>query len=587
MSLPDKHQLKFNSHKDAKTLMKAIEKRFGGNTKTKKTHTLIWRNKIDLEEQSLDDLFNSHKIYKAKVKSPSSASTSTQNIAFVSSSNTDITTEPVSATASVSAINFDDHEEMDLKWQMAMLTMRARRLLQRTGRNIGGHFARECSSPKDARSNGVAEPQRRNVPIKTSTSNALVSQCDGVGSYDRGFQTEEEPTNYALMAFLSSSSSSDNEVVSYSKVCTKAYAQLQSHYDKLTTNFRKLLFDVNSYQIGLESVEARLLVYQQNESVFKEENKLVKVEVQLRDNALVTLRQNLEKAEQERDDLKLNDDSFPPSPIYDRYHSGNGYHDVPPPYTGTFMPTKHDLVFNTIPNDVETDHPAFNVQLSPTKPDNDLSHTYRPSAPIIDDWVSDFDDEFETKPPQNVPSFVQPTEQVKSPMHSVKHVDTSIPTKTAIPKPTSNGECGNRKACFVCKNQLVTVVPKIHVTRPRQAKPVVTKSKSPFRRHINRNPSLKVSNSPPRVTVIKVPMVNAAQCNPQHALQDKGVIDSRCSRHMIRNMSYLSNFEELNGGYVAFGGSYEHYKGVREELELLEPGFELQGSKMVEMGQFG
>nr|GEX28135.1 putative ribonuclease H-like domain-containing protein [Tanacetum cinerariifolium] len=43
--------------------------------------------------------------------------------------------------------------------------------------------------------------------------------------------------------------------------------------------------------------------------------------------------------------------------------------------------------------------------------------------------------------------------------------------------------------------------------------------------------------------------------NPQHALKDKGVIDSRCSRHMTGNMSYLSNFEELNGGYVAFGGN--------------------------------
>nr|GFA93273.1 ribonuclease H-like domain-containing protein [Tanacetum cinerariifolium] len=114
MALPDKHQLKFNSHKDAKTLMEAIEKRFGGNTETKKihdrlhklisqleilgvslspkdinlkflrslpsewrTHTLIWRNKTDLEEQSLDDLFNSLKIYEAEVKSSSSASTTT------------------------------------------------------------------------------------------------------------------------------------------------------------------------------------------------------------------------------------------------------------------------------------------------------------------------------------------------------------------------------------------------------------------------------------------------------------------------------------------------------------------------------
>nr|GEY87886.1 ribonuclease H-like domain-containing protein [Tanacetum cinerariifolium] len=142
MALPDKHQLKFNIYKDAKTLMETIAKRFGGNKETKKrTHTLIWRNKTDLEEQSLDDLFNSLKIYEDEVKSSSFASTSTQNIAFVSSSNTDSTNEPVSASPSVSAvsakfpvsafpnIDADDLEEMDLKWQMAMLTVRAKRFL--------------------------------------------------------------------------------------------------------------------------------------------------------------------------------------------------------------------------------------------------------------------------------------------------------------------------------------------------------------------------------------------------------------------------------------------------------------------------
>nr|GFC14261.1 hypothetical protein [Tanacetum cinerariifolium] len=47
-------------------------------------------------------------------------------------------------------IDVDELEEMDLKWQMAMLTMRARRK---------GHFARECRSPKDLRRTAVAEPQ--------------------------------------------------------------------------------------------------------------------------------------------------------------------------------------------------------------------------------------------------------------------------------------------------------------------------------------------------------------------------------------------------------------------------------------------
>nr|GEX90919.1 hypothetical protein [Tanacetum cinerariifolium] len=457
MALPDKQQLKFNTHKDAKTLMEAIEKSLPTEWRT---HTLIWRNKTDLEEQSLDDLFNSLKIYEAELKSSSSASTFTQNIDFVSSSNTDSTNEPVSVAASVSAVSVkihvsalpnidaDDLEEMDLKWKMVMLTVRARRFHQRTSRNLGvngptsmgfdmskvecynchrkGHFVRECRSPKDTRRNGVAEPQRRNVPVETSTSNALVSQCDGVGNYDWSFQADKEPTNYAVMAFTSSSSSSDNE-----------------------------------------------------------------------------------------------------------YQSCNGYHAIPPPYTATFMPPKPDLVFHNAPNDVETVHTAFNVELSPTKPDNELSHTHKPFVHIIEDWVSDLEDESETKIPQIVPSFVHPTKQVKSPRPSVKHVETSILTaipKTAIPKTTSNGNLMNRKACFV---PVSTVVPRPTVTRPRQAKTVVTKPNSPPRRHINHSPSPKAINFPPKVTTIKAPIVKAAQ----------------------GNMSHLSDFEDLNGGYVAFGGN--------------------------------
>nr|GEZ06010.1 ribonuclease H-like domain-containing protein [Tanacetum cinerariifolium] len=106
---------------DAKTLMEAIEKReslsredinlkFIISLPTEwRTHTLIWRNKTDLEEQSLDDLFNSLKIYEDEVKSSSSASTSTQNIAFVCSNNTDSTNEHVSAVASVSAASAKIH----------------------------------------------------------------------------------------------------------------------------------------------------------------------------------------------------------------------------------------------------------------------------------------------------------------------------------------------------------------------------------------------------------------------------------------------------------------------------------------------
>nr|GEV51000.1 putative ribonuclease H-like domain-containing protein [Tanacetum cinerariifolium] len=423
MALPDKHQLKFNSHKDAKILMEAIEKTFERNTETKKVQkTLLkqqYENFTSSSSESLDQIHNRLQKLVSQLE-----------IHGVSLSQEDVnlnTTESVSAAANVSAIcakmlvsslpnvDADDLEEMDLKWQMAMLTMRARRFLQRTERNLcanrptfmgfdmskvdcynchrKGHFARKCRSPKDSRRNGAAEPQRRNVPVETSTSNALVSQCDGVGSYDWSFQAEEEPTNYALIAFSSSSSSSDNEL--------------------------------------------------------------------------------------------------PPSSLYDRFQPSDGYHAVPPPYTGIFLPPKPNLVFNTAPTAVETDLSAFNVKLSPTKPNQDLSHTNRPASPIIKDWVFDSEDESKTKAPQIVPSLFSP-----------------------LSKPVT------------------TAVPKFKVTRPRHAKPIVTKTNSPTRRHLTRSPSLNVGNSPPRVTAVKAAVVNAAQ----------------------GNMSYLSDFKELNGGYVAFRG---------------------------------
>nr|GFA10153.1 hypothetical protein [Tanacetum cinerariifolium] len=270
------------------------------------------------------------KIYEAEVKSSSSTSTSTQNIAFVSSQNTDSTNEPVSAVASISTASAKvlvfALPNVDNLSNVVIYSFFARRNLGANGTpSIGfdiskvecynchrrGHFARECRSPKDTRRNIPVETQRRTVPVETSMSNALVLQCDGVGSYDWSFQAEEEPTNYALMAFTSSSSSSfDNEVASCFKACTKAYVTLQSHYDKLTNDLRKSQFDVLSYKTGLESIEARLLVYQQNETVFEKDIKLLKLDVELRDNALVALRQIFKRAKQERDELRLKLDKF-------------------------------------------------------------------------------------------------------------------------------------------------------------------------------------------------------------------------------------------------------------------------------------
>nr|GFB61825.1 hypothetical protein [Tanacetum cinerariifolium] len=335
IALPDKHQLKFNIHKDAKSFMEAIEKRLqklisqleilGESISQEdinlkflrslpsewKTHTLICRNKVDLEEQISVVL----SVSSASSKAPISTLPNMDNLS-----------DAVDGSQVADGHAYYESQEVSLKdWKES----------------------RECRSPKE---NTNKDTLRKTIPVEASTSNALVSQCDGVGS--------------------------DNEVAPYSKACSKAYATLQSHYDKLTVDFRKSRFDVLSYKTGLESAEARLVVYQQNENVFEEDIKLLKLDVFDCDE--------LTSSE--------SDDSVPTSLVHNRYKSGNGYHDVPPPYTRTFMPHKPDLVFHDAPPASETVPNVVHVKSSTNKTSKELFKTPKPDAFIIEDWTSDSKD---------------------------------------------------------------------------------------------------------------------------------------------------------------------------------------------------
>nr|GEV46040.1 reverse transcriptase domain-containing protein [Tanacetum cinerariifolium] len=527
----------------------------------------------DLEDQSLDDLFNNLKIYETEVKSSSSTSHNIQNISFVSSQNTDSTNELVSVVPSVFAASTKPS---------ASILPNVDNLSDAV---IYSFFASQSNSP-----------QLYNDDLKQIDADDL-EEMDL--NYDWSFQADEEPTNYALMAFTSSSlissSGCESEVAPCSKACSKAYATLQSHYDKLTVDFRKSQFDVLSYKSGLESVKARLVVYQQNENVFEEDIKLLKLDVMLRDNALVELRKKFEKAEKERDELKLTLEKFqtfkkksnneltsseldvivPTNLVHDRYKSCEGYHAVPPPYTGTFMPPKPDLVFHDASIISEIVPTVFNVKPSTPKPTKELSQPNRPFVLIIEDWVSNSEDESEGEPmpTQKAPSFVQTSEHVKTPRTFIKP-DCDYYEKNMVQKHVWNHAMRfnhqnsarmthpySKKhvvpTAVLTRSRLVplnaarpvtTVFPPTNVKYPRPAKHVVNKPHSPIRRPIKHIPSPKNSNFHQKVTTIK-----AKQGNPQQALKDKGVIDSGCSRHITGNISYLFEFEEINEGYVAFG----------------------------------
>nr|GEV03258.1 putative ribonuclease H-like domain-containing protein [Tanacetum cinerariifolium] len=468
MALPDKHQLKFNSHKDAKTLMEAIKKRFGRNTKTMKvqktilkqqfknftgsssenldqihnmlqklvsqleihgvslsqedvnlkflrgllsewkTHTLIWKNKANIEEHSLDDLFNSLRIYEAEVKHSSTPGNPTQNLAFVSSSNTNSTTDSVSAATSVSAI-------------CAQLPVDGSEMVDGHANHEGYEVSsedrkkfRECRSPKDTRRTGAAEPQRRHVPVKTSTSNALVSQCD---------EDESEPID---------------------PQSAPSFVQTSEH--------------VKPSGHSVQPVEAPIL-------------------------------------------------AATPKPTSPKTNS-----------SGKRKNRKTCFVCRSVDHLIKDCNFHAKPKTQPT-PRNYAHRGYN----------------------KQHASFTKKYLQ--------KHiVPAAVLTKTKLVSVTP-------------VRPVSAVVPKIMITRPRNAHSLSTKSNSTIRRHKTHSQSSKTSNSSPKVTAAKALVVsvvkgkNGKWGNPQYALKDKGVIDSGCSRHMTGNMSYLSDFQELNGRYVAFGGN--------------------------------
>ncbi|GJS01582.1 ribonuclease H-like domain-containing protein [Tanacetum coccineum] len=355
LAILDEHLLKFHAYKDAKSLWKAIKKRFGGNKESKKMQktilkqnyenfaassqegldttydrfqklisqleihgevisqedanlkllrslpsawnniALIMRNKSDLDTLSMDDLYNNLKVYESEIKGKSSSSSNSHNVAFVSSDNSSSTNETVN-TAHRRKIDLNDKETVGFDRTKVECYNCYRR----------GHFARECRAPRN-QGNRNRDAPRRNAPVDTSTTNALVVQ-DG---------------------------------------------------------------------IGLESLEARIVIHEKNEVVYEEDIAFLSRESDM-DNSLVI----------------------------DRFKTGEGFHAVPPPYTRNYIISK------TSKDVIE-------------KP-----KTVRPSAPIIEEWDTDTVATKSGQVPVNAAK--------QSPLRAATSISTVRPVNTATPKPKGN-----------------------------------------------------------------------------------------------------------------------------------------------------
>ncbi|GJV70715.1 hypothetical protein Tco_1490710 [Tanacetum coccineum] len=403
------------------------------------------------------------------------------------------------------------------------------------------HFARECKTPRNQDSKN-REPTRRTVPVKETTSNALVSMCDCFG-YDWSNQAEKGPTNFALMAYssTSSTSSTNSEVSNNSNYCSSSLEcvkDLKEQNEQLVKDLRTTRISVVSYKTGLESVEAKLSIFKKNESVYEEDIKLLKREIYLRDLDITELKRKLELATKEKDEVQLTVQKFENSSknlsklldrhIMNKCKMGLGYNVVPPPYTRNFMSPKSDLVYPSLDDFVDVNESVNeSVVKKPTVETNEPGTARKENgALIIKDWVFDSDEEnvpkvktveIFNKPGFAKINFVKSTEQVKSPRKtSVDKNRQNTPSprgnkrnwyQQMSKKLGSDFEMFN-KACHVCVN---TVQSRTSVNNAGPMKNVINNAYSTTRMPFNKITAANNSNFTKKVNTVKEIRVNTAR----------------------------------------------------------------------------
>ncbi|GJY64057.1 hypothetical protein Tco_0465517 [Tanacetum coccineum] len=393
LAIHDEYQLRFHGIKDAKSIWAAIKSRFGGNVESKKmqktvlkqqfekfsvsdtegldkaydrfqklislleVHALIIRNKDGIDDLDIDDLYNNLKVFEVDIKVSSGSSLNSQNVAFLSTEDTSSINEsnsPQLDDEDQEQIDHDDLEEMDLKWQVAMLSMRVKQFYKKTRRKL------------------------------------IFNGKEPVGM-----------DKLKIIRKQSKSSKHGHENQKRTKRSQRSKAEA-----------RKVKPQSNP---SLESVEAQLVVHQKNEAVYEEKIVILEFEVkdknQLNENdssGSKLFNSVVDSRSSDGDDNQTND----------RFKKDNGYHVVPPPLTRNYMPLPPGLSFAGLDDSVyrptsnKTSASMSQVETSTSQTSNTSVEmprveSVRPSGVIIEDWVSDDEDIFQSNDLQatDKPSF--------------------------------------------------------------------------------------------------------------------------------------------------------------------------------------
>ncbi|GJZ66277.1 putative ribonuclease H-like domain-containing protein, partial [Tanacetum coccineum] len=335
--------------------------------------SLIVRTKPGVDSLSFDDLYNNLRVFESDVKGSTGSSSSAQNVAFVSSESTNSTNDVSTAYGVSTSFGYNsqrensslytnelmysffanqssgpqlDHEdlkqldefdleEMDLKWQVAMISIRLKKFYKKIRRKLQfdakepvgfdktkveyfncykiGHFARECRSKgnqdmrrRDAGNTRYKAKDNGRRPGKQKEPKALVT-LDGDG-VDWTGHAEDEQENFALMAY--SNSGSDTEVTSCSKECVESYAKLKKLYDEQREQLGDASIEIKAYTLALAKVEAQLVCHQKNQLAYEEKIRFMKIDLDDKTDVLTYHKKLLAEAVKEKEELKTKLENF-------------------------------------------------------------------------------------------------------------------------------------------------------------------------------------------------------------------------------------------------------------------------------------
>ncbi|GKA95434.1 hypothetical protein Tco_0817472, partial [Tanacetum coccineum] len=388
---------------------------------------VVWRNKPDLDIISFDDLYNNFKIVEQEVKGSASSSSSLNslNMAFVSSSSStnDVNTTYRVSTANLSddtvyaflasqpngsqlvyedleQIHEDDNEEMDLKWQLALLSMRTRRFFQKTDRKITINRSDTAGYDKSKvecfNCHKMRHFARESRDLGTKIAGTRIKTAlEGLYMAD-----DEVPTNMALMAFLDSEIRNDKTC---SKTCLKSFKTFKTQLDDLRIEFNKADFNLENYKGGLTYVEEQLVFYKKNEVIFCEQLTVLKRDNSYKDSKISMLKSELEKLKQEKESNQLKIKKFDNasnsldkligSQILDKSRKGLGFvsnNAIPPPPRGLFSPQNLDLSNSGLEEFQQPEFEGYRPKTSKNVSEDTLNEVREsPDARMVDKLVSD------------------------------------------------------------------------------------------------------------------------------------------------------------------------------------------------------